>query len=154
MKIIKYNLEINENLRNILVKENDFSYSNEHFCSPKSISAMLCQVFRLDTKAEEYVYLLALNTNQKLLGIFEISHGTVNCSTSNPREIFIRALLLGATNIVLAHNHPSGSITPSKSDILATKRIKECGELLGIPLLDHIIIIKNGYNSMKECALL
>ena len=82
------------------------------------------------------------------LGFFEVSHGTVNSSIVDPRSVFIRALLSGATSIILCHNHPSGDCTPSKEDVLLTKRIKEGGELLGIELLDHVII-GTGFLSMR-----
>ena len=92
--------------------------------------------------------MLALDTKCKPIGIFEISHGTVNMSMINPREVFIRALLVGAVSIALIHNHPSGDATPSREDISATKRLAECGKLLGVVLLDHIVI-GHDYTSLK-----
>lgn len=68
-------------------------------------------------------------------------------------EIFIRLLLVGASNFVIAHNHPSGDCTLSKEDINLTKRIKYCADIMGIPLLDHIII-GEGYNSFHQNGLL
>ena len=88
-------------------------------------------------------------TKGKPLGVFEISHGTINQSICNPRDIFIKALLCGAAGIILAHNHPSGDVAPSKNDMEIYKRVKEAGQLLGIGLLDNIII-GNGYYSFTE----
>lgn len=150
MRITKYTVELNGNCHNVLVKEKAFNYSEDKFTSPKVVKEMLCSVFSLDKKAEEYVYMLSLNTKGKLLGVFEISHGAVNTSRANPREIFIRAILTGASNIILIHNHPSGDSTPSREDLIITKRIDDCCKLINIPLLDHIIIGNDNYYSMME----
>lgn len=83
-----------------------------------------------------------------------ISVGTVNKSLMDPREIFTLALLNESVQLILLHNHPSGDVTPSRDDILATKREKQCGELLAVRLVDHIIIGGNGYFSLKEHGLL
>lgn len=83
-----------------------------------------------------------------------IGKGTVNnCLVCN-REIFIRALLSGAVNIILCHNHPSGETTPSSEDIKITKAVSEAGKLIGITLLDHIIIGGDSYYSFDEFNLL
>ena len=76
--------------------------------------------------------------------------GTINGSVVHPREIFKYAYLNSASFIVCIHNHPSGDPTPSKEDINVTLRIKECGKIIGIELLDHIIIGKNKFVSFKE----
>lgn len=68
----------------------------------------------------------------------------------HPREVFKEALKNSAASIIVCHNHPSGDPTPSKEDINVTKRIKECGNIMGIELLDHIIIGDNKYISLKE----
>lgn len=154
MRITKYNVELDENLHNILIKESASNYPIENFTSPETVVEMLCDVFRMDKKAEEYVYLLALNTKGKLLGLFEVSHGTVNASLAEPREIFIRVLLSGAKSIILTHNHPSGDTTPSRDDLSVTKRIEECGKIMGLPLLDHIIIGKENFYSMKQYGVI
>lgn len=103
---------------------------------------------------QEHMKLLMLNTKSKLIGETDISKGTVNASLVSPRELFIEALEKHAVSIILLHNHPSGDPTPSESDILLTKRIKEAGELIGIELLDHIIIGNNCYISFAETKLL
>ncbi len=149
MRITTYRAELDENQHNILVKEKSCNCLVESLNNPDSITKMLDTVFRLNRQAEEYVYMIALNTKNKPLGVFEISHGTVNQSICSPRDIFIKALLCGATNIVLAHNHPSGDTAPSKEDITTYKRIKEAAQIIGINLLDNIII-GNGYFSFAE----
>lgn len=99
---------------------------------------------------QEQMKLLMLNTKTKLIGEADISKGTVNASLVSPRELFIEALNQEAVSIILIHNHPSGDPTPSKSDILLTKRVKDAGDLIGIELLDHIIIGNNCYISFSE----
>lgn len=103
---------------------------------------------------QEVMKLLFLNTKVKLIGETNISKGTINSSLVSPRELFIDALHMGAVFIVLLHNHPSGDPSPSKEDILITKRIKSAGQLIGIDLLDHIIIGNNCYVSFTEKGIL
>lgn len=103
---------------------------------------------------QEHMKLLMLNTKSKLLGETDISKGTVNASLVSPRELFIEALNKQAVAIILIHNHPSGDTTPSRNDILLTKRVQEAGRLIGIELLDHIIIGNNCYMSFAEEQLL
>lgn len=149
MRITTYRTELNEDQHNVLVKENSCNCPVDSLSNPQSITEVLNTVFRLNKQAEEYVYMIALNTRNKPLGVFEISHGDVNQSICNPREIFIKALLCGATRIILAHNHPSGDTTPSKDDMTIYQRIKESGKMIGVNLLDNIII-GNGYFSFME----
>lgn len=149
MRITKYRTELNENKHNVLVKEKAFNYQCDSLDNPKSIVKMLNEYFHLNKMAEEYLYMIALDTKCHPLGVFEVSHGTVNSSLVSPREVFIRAILCGATYIILSHNHPSGVVTPSKEDREVYKRIKESGKLIGIELLDNIII-GDGYYSFLE----
>lgn len=143
--------------RPVLLKERGFLYqtSETGLCSPKQISDMMQTVFHMELETEEHVYMLAFSSPMKVLGIFHISHGTINASLLSPREIYLKALLVGAVHIVLCHNHPGGSKNASREDIQATKRIKEAGELLGIKLLDHLVLADNSsYTSLKEGGLL
>ena len=79
--------------------------------------------------------------------------GTVNQSLFSPREIYLEALKHDAVSIVLVHNHPSGSTTPSRADIAGTKRVIEAGNMIGVDLLDHIIIGDGKYLSLREEGL-
>ena len=118
------------------------------FPLPSSIANYYMEEMR--HQKQETMKLLMLNTKSKLLGETDISKGTVNASLVSPRELFIEALNKQAVSIILLHNHPSGDPTPSKTDILLTKRVQEAGELVGIELLDHIIIGDNCYISFAE----
>ncbi|RGG64358.1 hypothetical protein DWW96_09620 [Eubacterium sp. AF17-7] len=93
--------------------------------------------------------MLAFDAKCNPLGVFELGHGSVNACILNPREIFQRALICGAVNIVIAHNHPSHDSTPSKEDDEVALKISRAGKLMGIKLVDFIII-GNGYFSYNE----
>ena len=113
------------------------------------VADVVNKVFKLDCQTDEHFVMLALDTKNKIVGAFTITIGTINSSLVNTRGIFQKALLCNASKIILAHNHPSGNSEPSKEDISVTKNINECGELLGIELLDHIVIGDNEYTSLK-----
>ncbi len=120
-------------------------------CSPDGIANYYMEDLRhLET---EHLYLIMLNTKHRLLGDFELSKGTVNSSVFSPREALIEALRMGAVYMVLMHNHPSGDPTPSREDMATTRRMCEAGNLIGIPLIDHIIIGDNRYISLKRMGV-
>lgn len=102
----------------------------------------------------EQVMLVLLDGHSQLIHDEILSIGTVNASPVSTREIFRIALQFQAVYIVILHNHPSGDATPSKQDIIITKRVMEAGELMNIPLLDHIIIGDNEFTSMKDKAFM
>lgn len=110
--------------------------------------------FNACNKAEEHLYMLSLGGSNVVLGLFEISKGTRDFSCFSPKEILYRALLSGACSIILAHNHPSGVLTPSKEDKKCTTDLNISAKLMGISLLDHVIIGKHDYCSFKEKGLL
>ena len=105
-------------------------------------------------KAKEHFKLILLNPRNKIVGISTISIGTLNASLVHPREVFKDAIKHSAASIVLAHNHPSGDPDPSEDDLTITKRLVEAGRILGIEVIDHIIIVKNGFFSFKEKGLI
>lgn len=156
MRINFYDTRV-EDYRTVLVKERAVNYAceTEKTCSPASIVKLMNDVANLNVLGEEYCYMLGLNNQAKILGLFFISKGTVNQTLVNGREIFMRALLIGASFIILCHNHPmSGNPKPSGVDIEVTEKIKEVGLLLGVPVADHIIIGADGYYSFMEKGLL
>ena len=83
-----------------------------------------------------------------------VSVGTLNASLIHPREVFEPAIKYLASHIILAHNHPSGSLEPSDEDLAVTKRLVDSGRLLGIEVLDHVIVTGGGHASFKEKNLL
>ena len=105
-------------------------------------------------KAKEHFKLILLNPRNKIIGISTISIGTLNASLVHPREVFKDAIMHSAASVVLAHNHPSGDPEPSEDDIKITKKLVESGKILGIEVLDHIIITKNGFKSFGSEGLI
>jgi DNA repair protein RadC len=99
---------------------------------------------------QEHFICITLNGAHEVINIIVISVGTLNKSVIHPREIFLPAISDRAAAIVIAHNHPSGSLEPSKEDFVCTRRILDSSKILGIPLLDHLIISKYGYYSFFE----
>ena len=151
MRIVKYNTLLNDGLP-CLVKEKGINYNspNSKLDNPTAMANMLRDVFDLDKQTEEYLYMICLSNVGTCLGIFEISHGTVNASLITPREVFLKATLCGAVMIVLAHNHPGGNAYPSTDDIRVTKQIYDCGNLMNISLADHIIVAEDNHYSFRE----
>lgn len=134
-----------------LMKEKAVNYPKEEkFDNPQKIYRMLCDVFEHDKQSEEFLYLLCFNTKMKLLGVFEVSHGAACTTICNNREIFQKALLCNATCIVLAHNHPSGDVTPSEMDVITYKKMKQASEIMGVALKDNLVVGNNGWYSFTE----
>lgn len=115
---------------------------------------ILRDVFSHDVETEEVAYLLCLDCRKNLLGVFELSRGVVDGTPMNPREIVFKALMTNAISVIVAHNHPSGELSPSEMDIAVTKRVKEALDIVGICLTDHIIVGTGDYLSMRECELI
>ena len=102
-----------------------------------------------DAKQEKVITVL-LDTKNHILGTITVHIGTLDASLIGPREVFRDAVRENAAALVVAHNHPSGDPTPSPEDIAVTKRLNEVGEILGIRLLDHIIVGKGKYVSLRK----
>lgn len=109
---------------------------------------------KLRHKKTECVILVCLDAKGQVISERKLSEGTVRMSLISPREIFLAALDCGAVNILLVHNHPSGDPTPSRADMDLTANVKELGDKMDIPLLDHIVIGDNRYTSFKEASIL
>lgn len=131
-----------------MVKESSVKYEKRVIASPFD-GYMIVKDFLEDLDREQLM-LLCLNTKNEPTNLSVISIGTLNSSLMHPREVFKIAILSNASKIMLAHNHPSGTSNPSLEDRLMTERIKDCGEMMGIELLDHIIVGDNTYYSFKE----
>lgn len=151
VRMIKYKTRLTENKRVVLEKEitrncPDLTYAIK---SPEDAAVVGKEFMRIHEEPEEYMYMICMNTKNKIIGVFEISHGTVNSSLVTPREVFQKALLANAVSIILMHNHPSGDCTPSRQDIEITKRLTEAGNVVGVEVLDHIIV-GDRFTSLKE----
>jgi len=107
-----------------------------------------CEDIR-ESKREQFLAFY-LDTQGRVIERRVISIGTLNASLVHPREVFEPAVVLHAASIVVAHNHPSGDVNPSATDIALTKRLIESGKILGISIDDHIIVSKKTYTSLKN----
>jgi len=103
----------------------------------------------LDADKEHFV-LLAFNQKHRLIGYKHISTGSLTASLVHPREVFTAALEFRAAALVFVHNHPSGDPMPSQEDVEITRRLKECGEILGFRVLDHIILGEDRIYSFSD----
>jgi len=111
-------------------------------------------VSNIADKKQEYFICVSLNGAGEVVGNRIITVGLVDHSLVHPREVFADAITDRAASVILVHNHPSGNLEPSKQDILMTKQLVEAGSVLGIKVLDHLIVSKKGYLSMKDKGLL
>lgn len=136
-----------------MVRDSSILYDVRKITSP-SEAVGLGRKFLEDSDREKLI-LCCLDTKNQPLSVSVISIGSLNSSIVHPREVFKVAILSNAASIILFHNHPSGETSPSVEDINVTKRLKECGTLIGIELIDHIIIGSEGrYCSLKEKGIL
>lgn len=140
-----------------VIKEEDGAYNvdgRRQYNKPELVADFLNEQLALGRLAEEHLYCICLDTKNHIIGFFEASQGMVNYTLFPIREIFSKALVIGAVRIILAHNHPSGDPEPSTEDLVATKRAVSAGEVLGLEVIDSIIVGSHGYCSlMKEGKL-
>jgi DNA repair protein RadC len=113
-----------------------------------------CFADRLADKKKEHFYVLCLDTKHRIIQEQLVSVGILDASLIHPREVFNPAIKVCSHAVILVHNHPSGEAEPSANDTEVTKVLSEAGRLLGIEVLDHIIIGKDGYASLKEKGVL
>ena len=128
--------------------------AREQICLQKPETVAAYYMEQLRHRKTECVVLVSVDAKSHLLQDKIMSEGSATMSLISPREIFMEALKQQAVSILLVHNHPSGDPTPSKADTDLTGQIAGMGQMLGIPLLDHIIIGDNRYMSFRESALL
>ncbi len=138
-----------------LVQEHSGLYDLDKKIESSTQAADICrQLYDMHELAYEKMVMLTLNTRHQVVGCFEVARGTVDESMIYPREIATRALLTNAKAVILAHNHPAGSTSPSKADMNVTRKVEDVLEMLGINLLDHIIVAHDKTYSMADNGLL
>lgn len=136
-------------IRVIVVRERASKAAAKAIDGPKEAVALLaCKARQLD---REHFWVVHLNARSLPLSLETVSIGTASASLVHPRECFKAAILVGASAVILAHNHPSGDASPSPEDMQTTRRMVRAGQLLGIPVLDHVILGGQGsFVSLKE----
>jgi DNA repair protein RadC len=129
--------------------------SNTQIREAGDVATIFQDLLRLEDKIDrdkEYFYVMHVNARQHINLVELVAIGTLNHAEVHPRETFRRAIVEGSYSIIVAHNHPSGDVTPSEADIRLTQTLIKAGELLLIPLLDHIIFtaMDETFFSFKE----
>ena len=125
--------------------------SNKRITSAKEVYEELKP---FSTKVQEYFLSITLDGASHIINIRTVFIGTLTQSIVHPREVFTDAISDRAAGIIVAHNHPSGTLVASRSDIAVTQRLKEVSRLVGIELLDHVILSKQGFYSFSDEGLL
>ena len=144
--MIVYRTELDENKIPYVVQERKVHYGiTPH---PDSVTEMLNTVVRLGHLAEEHIYEVCLSSASEPIGIFEVGQGSLSAAPVSPLVIFRNALLLNAPAVIIAHNHPSGSLEASFEDLECRDRLKNAGELLGVKLLDFLVLSGVAFSSL------
>jgi DNA repair protein RadC len=120
--------------------------------SPEQAAAVI--VPKYGDREREHFGLLALDTKNRVIKEVVVSVGTLDGSIAHPREIFRPAILANAAAVILFHNHPSGDPTPSETDVQVTKRLADAGRMMGVEILDHIVVARNRFISLKRQKLI
>jgi DNA repair protein RadC len=102
----------------------------------------------------EFFYIMLLNRSNQILGFSQISMGGISGTVTDVRIIFQTAIKANACGLILAHNHPSGNLSPSEADIAITKKVREAGKFLDITIMDHLILTEDSYLSMADDNLM
>ena len=138
-----------------LVQEKSGLYDLDKKIRSSTQAAEICkELYDMDKLSYEKMIVITLNTRLEVVGCFEVARGTVDESPVYTREIATRALLTNAKSVIIAHNHPSGTVDPSTADIDVTKKVKDVLAMLNINLLDHIIVAHEQTYSMADKGLL
>ena len=135
-----------------LVREGCSRTGVKHVHAPEDVHAIIATEYA--EAVVETAMMLALDTKNKVIGIFEISRGSLNASIIHPRDVYQRAIVVNAASVILVHNHPSGDPTPSPEDCHLTEQVAKAGKILDIPVLDHVIMGDHRYTSLKEKGVL
>lgn len=138
-----------------LVRESvkDWKY-NAKIENDNGVADFLKNCMKIGNKDRECFIVISLNAKGNVTGVAVESTGCLTSSIVHPREIFKQAILSNACSVILAHNHPSGDVTPSADDIQTTGRLEKAGEILGIRVLDHVIVGGESHYSFKKGGLI
>jgi len=105
-------------------------------------------------RKKEYFVAVFLNARNQVICREDVSVGSLNASLVHPREVFLPAVGSSAASVILAHNHPSGDTSPSQEDLNLTRRMVQAGDIMGIEVLDHLIVGRERFMSMKQAGLM
>ncbi len=136
----------------MLVRELKVTYGALESCGEQvNNRVQAAWVVRRRTQGDprESFFVFHLNNRHAIISFETVSIGTINQTLVHPREVFRAAIAIGAAAIIIGHNHPSGRAVPSREDIRVTKNLVEAGEILGIPVIDHLVVTATGFYSFK-----
>lgn len=119
---------------------------------PEDVARYVIPSLRFEQK--EHFLAMFLDIRNRILALSTISVGSLTASIAHPREVFREAIRYSAAGVILVHNHPSGDPAPSREDIQLTKQMMKAGEILGIPVLDHVVVAGDNFLSLKEANCL
>ncbi len=119
---------------------------------PEDVARYVIPSLRFEQK--EHFLAMFLDIRNRILALSTISVGSLTASIAHPREVFREAIRYSAAGVILVHNHPSGDPTPSREDIQLTKQMMKAGEIMGIPVLDHVVVAGDNFLSLKEANCL
>lgn len=146
-----------ENLKSLKIAEIEVQYKTNikpservKISGSKDAAEAFRSVWCRPLELKECFYVMFLNRGNRVLGTLLISEGGLTGTVVDVRTIFAAALKANSCSLLVAHNHPSGNGSPSDADLTLTKKIKEAGEILNINLLDHIILLPDGYTSLAD----
>ena len=142
---VKKRIEI---VRLKMCREDSILYSPRKVSSPEDAVGLVRSI--IGESDREMFLVITLDTKNQFNAVDICSIGSVNASIVHPREVFKLAIISNASGILIAHNHPSGITKPSKEDERITERIKEAANIIGIPIVDHLIVGVDSYYSFKE----
>ncbi|MDZ4225869.1 MAG: JAB domain-containing protein [Patescibacteria group bacterium] len=135
----------------------EITTSYEQVRDPEAIGDVIRAILGAECEVDrdkEHLWVIGVDTRKVIKYIELVSLGTLTETVIHPREVFRFAILKGVDAIILAHNHPSGCINPSEQDRMVTHRLVECGRLLGISVVDHVIVTADGYYSFFKQGVL
>ena len=138
-------------VRTYAVREKKVLYKGEKVNSPEKVMELANEI--LKNVDREYLLALSIDSQSEPVALEIVSIGTIDYAVVEPREVLKHGLLANAAGLIIVHNHPGGSCIPSKQDKKVTERMKKAGELIGIPLQDHVIV-GDGYFSFAESGML
>jgi len=133
-------------IRRLSVHEQPPGYGSA-ITQPQDVAGIAREL--IGDNAQESFIALLLDIKNRVVGVTEVARGAVDGCGVDVRQVFRVAIAVGASALVVAHNHPSGDCTPSDVDRRLTERIKKAADLLGIPLLDHVIVSDTGFKSLQ-----
>jgi DNA repair protein RadC len=128
-----------------------FSTRGTRITMPKDAYPLL--IHFADVRQEHFI-VISLNGGHEVNAVREITKGLINKTVVHPREVFADPITDRACAVIVAHNHPSGNLEPSEEDLEITRRLRQSGDILGIPMLDHLVFSEAGYFSFVEHGLI